>query len=209
MKKLLLAAVAASVAATGFAGTANGSFAAPSAQPAGFAANAYVEGALGYARTNYANAGFASISSTDNHENGGFAGGIDAGYNFMPHLGVEAGFMMPFQKASLKSDTKKHVTTYSFYGAARLSAEVAQNFNVFALAGLGYTHVNNKTGATEVKSTEFGFAGGVGASYTVADNITVGVKYIKFASRTKSTDATNPMFPGPQYYLATVGYSFG
>ena len=175
MKKLLLAAVAASVAATGFAGTA--SYAAPSAQPAGFAANAYVEGTLGYARTNYVNAGFSTLTTADNHGNGGFAGGIDAGYNFMPHLGIEAGFMMPFENAQgvltvgAKSENVKF-KEYSFYGAARIDANVGDDFNVFLLGGVGYTHAKEDTSGES--SHSFGFVGGFGADYAVADGFTVG-----------------------------------
>ena len=199
MKKLLLAAVAASVAATGFAG----SYAAPAAKPAA-TSNTYIELAGGYALTDYVK--YNQLTASDyKHDNGGFAGGIDAGYTFMPHLGVEAGFMMPFQKTELAANTKNKVTQYSFYGAARIDANVGQGFNVFLLGGIGYTHQSDKTTSSETKGSALGFAGGFGADYALPDNFTIGAKYLRFAGSNKQT-SSNDQFAAPQYFLVTLGY---
>ena len=198
MKKLIIAAVAASVAATGFAG----SYAAPAASKSAPTANTYVELAGGYARTNFAN----HNGSTDayDHGNGGFAGGMDAGYTFLPHLGVEAGFMMPFQKAKNKA-SKGKVSQYSFYVAARIDANVGHGFNVFILGGVDYTHQKDDTATTALTSHGFGFVGGFGANYAFNDGFTVGAKYLRLAGKVKKS-TTEPSFANPQYYLVTVGY---
>jgi opacity protein-like surface antigen len=209
MKKLILSAIAASVAATGFAG----SYAAPAAQPAS-AQSAYVELDGGYALTNNIPVSASEITTLFDHPTGAFAGGIAAGYHFMPNLGVEAGFLMPVEKTKLKA-TGATISEYSFYGAARLNANVADNIDVFALAGLGYTHQH--TSATIVTSDDvasvgndsgFGFAGGVGADYTVANNFVIGAKYLRLPGRDRSTTDEAP-FVGPQYFLVSVGYKFG
>lgn len=204
MKKIILAAVAASVAATGFAG----SYAAPAAsQPASDQA-AYIELNGGYALTNYVKSNNKTAADYK-HDNGGFAGGIAAGYHFMPNLGVEAGFEMPFQKTATTADTKNKVTQYSFYGAGRLNANLGQGVDLFVLAGLGYTHQGDKTSGTELKSSEVGFVGGAGVDYTVANNFVIGAKYLHFAGRSNATDNTKPTFAAPQYFLVSVGYKIG
>jgi opacity protein-like surface antigen len=204
MKKIILAAVAASVAATGFAG----SYAVPAASQPASDQSAYIELNGGYALTNYVKShGFTAADY--NHDNGGFAGGIAAGYHFMPNLGVEAGFEMPFQKTAKTADKKNHVTQYSFYGAGRLNANLGQGVDLFVLAGLGYTHQSDKTTGTEVKSSGIGFVGGAGVDYTVANNFVIGAKYLHFAGRDDNSKADNPAFASPQYFLVSVGYKIG
>jgi opacity protein-like surface antigen len=221
MKKLILSAIAASVAATGFAG----SYAVPAAKPAS-AQFAYVELDGGYAMTNQIGSIYPSGSdffNAYNHPNGALGGGIAAGYHFMPNLGVEAGFLMPFQKTSLKSGyaivdqrgdvlTAQKLSEYSAYAAARLDANIADNVNLFALAGFGFTHAKSEQTVDGIASSPtesgFGFAGGVGADYTVANNFVIGAKYLLLPGRDKVSDTDAP-FPGPQYLLVSVGYKFG
>jgi opacity protein-like surface antigen len=208
MKKLILSAIAASVAATGFAG----SYAAPEAKPAS-AQFAYVELDGGYAMTNFSGSSVAADTDLWNHPNGAFGGGIAAGYHFMPNLGVEAGFLMPFQKTTLKLDTTQKFSQYSAYGAARLDAHVADCVDLFALAGIGFTHVKAVgvipiTILGSASGSGFGFAGGVGIDYTVANNFVIGAKYLSLPGRDKATD-TDRSFVGPQYLLVSVGYKFG
>lgn len=209
MKKLLLSALAVSLAATTFAG----SYATPvaSTQTDTNSTGAYVELDGGYALTNYAKFNSENISASSlSHDNGGFAGGVSAGYAFMPHLGIEAGFMMPFQKTAVTATKANKVTQYSFYGAGALSTSLGQpNFNIFALAGLGYTHQNDKTSGTALKSTALGFVGGVGAFYMITNNLYVGAKYLHFAGRSDTSKASDPAFASPQYFLVSLGYGFG
>jgi opacity protein-like surface antigen len=204
MKKLILAAVAATVATAGFAG----SYATPAASQPATTQNAYVELAGGYALTNYVKFHNKTAANYKN-DNGGFAFGVDAGYVFMPHFGAEVGFMMPFTKTEFAANTKNKVSQYSFYGAGRLETSLGQpNFNLFALAGLGYTSQKDKASAagTEVKSSGFGFVGGFGADYEVAQNVTVGAKYLRLAGKNDNSKSTAPSFAAPQYFLVTLGY---
>ena len=93
---------------------------------------------------------------------------------------------------------------------------------MFALAGLGYTNEhltsdvvipNLITGTGYIKfggsESAFGFAGGVGADYTVANNFVIGAKYLRLPGRDKSTSSDIVPFAGPQYFLVSVGYKFG
>gem|GEM_PF-3108034 len=209
MKKIIIAVIAAAVTATSFAD----SFAVPAApaQPVSNA-HAYFELASGYAVTNFVNFDNKLSPSDFVHPNGGFAFGVDAGYVFMPHLGVEVGYMTPLQNTAWATDhTMNRVAQHSFYGAARIETSLGQpNFSLFALAGFGYTKqtFTAATGGPVKQSSACGFVGGVGVNYIIAHNFTIGARYMRAASRDNNSVANNAAFPAPQYYLVTLGYRF-
>ena len=202
MKKLLIAAaVAVSVAATGFAGGVGSTYSAPAATN-----KSSFYGELNVGWQYFPIVKFAGQSSEGvDHASGGFSGAIDAGYMMNSHLGLEAGFVMPFQKAKRKAGNVKVVKSmYNFYGAAKLAAQPVDKLSIYALAGLGYTHFKD---SKDKSQGAFGFVGGAGMNYAFNDMLSVGVKYLNFMGNQNALDSKT-LYPNSQYFLANVGVHF-
>lgn len=200
MNKLLSITAAACLTAvtTGFASqTQNNSF-----QP-----HFFVEGNIGYVHTNNRDALFPQ--ATMKNPNSSLAGGIDAGYVFMPHLGVEAGYLKALNNTTDGSDWK--ISNYGFYGAlSLLTGNLFSHINLYVLAGLGYNHIHDTLYGLFSEPTSnhsLGFLGGIGANYKITDHITVGLKFLDLPGNPTVKTAV-PQVVNNQYMLANVGVVF-
>ena len=224
MKKYILAAGLMACVATSFA-----DYWVQTEQSVSSESNArglYIQADAGWDRTNFVNVFDNNHPSDYTHGNGAIGGGIDIGYRFNKNLGIEAGFMMPFQKLTKtkkqiggsKSETNKVGTNYSAYGAARIGFDMAQNFNLFMLIGVGYTVLDDPKRALggiygdrwkDPDSDALGFFSGAGMDYTFGSGFVAGVKFMQFAaSNGHSPSHPGPRVPNTQYYVATLGYKF-
>ena len=108
------------------------------AQPA-FQNSIYIDAQLGYAQTN--NDVFLGNAVVDN-KNGGFTGGVDMGYTFTRNIALEAGWLYLPNTGISTVDFNGQVRSWLIYAAAKFSAEVMENLDLFAKAGVGYRDLN-------------------------------------------------------------------
>ncbi|MDP1573718.1 MAG: outer membrane beta-barrel protein [Coxiellaceae bacterium] len=142
VKKLLVLAAGLTVIGATAAMAGGPDHMAMPAQPA-FQNSVYIDAQLGYASTNTADYTLAGVSVVDN-KNGGFAGGVDMGYTFTRNIALEAGWLY-LPNAGFANPTNTvtgQVRSWVLYAAAKFSAEVMENLDLFAKAGVGYRNLN-------------------------------------------------------------------
>lgn len=197
VKKLLVMG-AASVAAVGASAAMAGGpdhMAMPVA-PA-FQPSVYLEGHLGYAQSNWAdelangvmgaavnNANGSVFSPTDKGK-GGFAGGVDLGYNATQHLAVEGGWMyLPEVKGThntavnrtitgLANGATANVKSWMAYAAAKFSVPVMENLNLFGKVGVAYRSLKYS-----VSQTVAGLANSTGKGHYWTPVFAAGLQYM-------------------------------
>lgn len=149
----------------------------------------YVEGNIGVSKVSdkdYSNEeGLAGLKIKN--KKSGLAGSVNVGYQFHPNFAVEAGIIrFNNGKHSVKSGTttlsKFTSKTYAFDVVLKGTAEINDEFSVFAKAGLASVHyaVSDITvGGAKVKSqsesTVTGI-GGVGVAYKFNENVSLNVQ---------------------------------
>ena len=197
------------LAATGILTATASAFALP-AMPS-LMSKFYLHADLGIVHTN----NIASMYNTSwdyNHANQALGGGIDGGFIFIPHVGVELGYMRTLQATTGKNPgAKGGITNDSFYAAGKVqTGSLIPHFNIYGLLGYSYSHVHDDLFQGSGLPTDnhcYDFMGGVGVDYKIYNNFSVGVKYLTFAVK-KTNKMFAPNLVPTQYYLATVGYSF-
>lgn len=212
LKKLISSLIALSVSTAAFAANDNDNYMQPAKT---FSPNVYVQVDGGYDMTNFAKLYPDFINTTDySHANGNFIAGVAAGYEVMPHLALEAGFMYPLQNMEHKGHDHKISKHYSLYAAAKFMVPVGVSINLFGLGGLGYTHItdanailNNHTAYTSSNSNSaLGFVGGAGLDFNVTKNIFVGGEYLYFAGSNKDDHLAKPKITASQMFLLTGSF---
>lgn len=190
-----------------------------SAQKQGSRAYGYIQGLAGWDHTNAINASTKLSGATYDHPNGGLAGGVDAGVNFLPNIGIESGFLMLFQKTKNHANNGELSKWYSIYASGRFSMNINKHFDVYALAGMAYTSMsvkgkpfNRDPGAVTLKDSNSAFVpmGGVGADWVITQHILLGARYVYISSQlsTPKPFLSKPQIFAQQYFLATLGYKF-
>lgn len=176
---------------------------------------AYIEGSLGWDYHGFISYRWPEDINLYNHGNSGFAGGIDAGYHFMPHLGVEAGLQYLFQTPKQKSNGHKITGAYAAYVAASVTATMNPHLDVYGLAGFGFNHITDNDGVgrtlspTDARSgSAWGFMYGAGLRGHLPHKLILGAKYVRVAGNTKSRQNGGPTVRPQQYFLATFGVAF-
>ena len=113
------------------------------AQPA-FQNSIYIDAQLGYASVN--NDAFNVLGNlVNNNKNGGFTGGVDMGYTFTRNIALEAGWLYLPNTGFAHSTApvfSGQVRSWLIYAAAKFSAEVMENLDLFAKTGVGYRDNN-------------------------------------------------------------------
>lgn len=137
-KLLVLAAGVAAISATAAMAGGVDHMAMPATQPA-FQNSIYLDGHLGYAQSDWKSTDIFDVISKNGQ--GGFTGGLDMGYNFTRNIALEAGwFYLPEVTGTYAGSTSTDDTVKSWvlYTAAKLSAAVMDDLDIFGKVGVGY-----------------------------------------------------------------------
>jgi hypothetical protein len=137
-------------------------------------AGPYVGAQVGYGNTNWDN-----LTGVDVHEKDiGFASRLFAGYDFLPHVGVEAGYTY-FSPTQIKRNgwNIADIDTYAFDVLAKLKTRFSNNVGAYIKAGPGYLHSNGAPIADNVSHLDLVY--GIGLDYPLAPNFLVDVSWTR------------------------------
>lgn len=224
VKKLLLltAAGIASVGATAFAGG-------PDQMPAPvFQPNIYVEGNLGYVRSNWSltpvavnpfanNAG--TVVTTGGNGTGGFTFGFALGYNFIKHFSGELGWdWIPQANGTGRilpvANNGLNVSSWVIYLAGKLDVPVMDNVDLFGKLGAAYRSLSwGGAGATGVALNPSGNTGywspmfGAGLQYSWNDNFYILAQWKHIMSNINNASVSQRA-PQADFFTLGLGYRF-
>lgn len=203
-KLLVLAAGVAVIGATSAMAGGPDHMAMP-AQPA-FQNSVYIDAQLGYASTNNAAVHYLGSRIVDN-KNGGFTGGVDMGYQFTRNIALEAGWLyLPNSGyASTTPALTGQVRSWVVYAAAKLSAEVMADLDIFAKAGVGYRDLNQSFNGANSTGGYWLPLMAAGLEYTYGSWL-FGAQYTFITGNGSSTLTDNGS--KANLYTAFVGYKF-
>jgi len=221
VKKLLLltAAGIASVGATAFAGG-------PDQMPAPvFQPNIYVEGNVGYVRSNWSLVNplinpFSTgvVNTTGNDANGGFTFGFALGYNFIKHFSGELGWdWIPQANGTagrLAAPNGLNVDSWVIYLAGKLDVPLMDNVDLFGKLGAAYRSLSwGGAGAIGVGLNPSGNTGywspmfGAGLQYSWNDNFYILAQWKHIMSNINS-GSVSKRAPQADFFTLGLGYRF-
>lgn len=185
----------------------------PDYTPAPSYAGIYVEGNIGYAIRNWLQdpltpiAILSSISSTSNGR-GGFAGGVDIGYQFNQYFSVEGGWVyLPRAKSTVNNAGSVKINSGIAYGAIKLTAPIYENTYVFGKLGAGYVY-NRLSGSLSSATSSSNYWNplwAAGVQYYFNQNLSINLQYMNVAGYHRSSDSN---FASPDTHLFTVGLGY-
>jgi len=130
---------------------------------------------------------------------------LQAGYNFNEYIALEGRYWIGMSSNINYSDTNPLLTnsdtTIDAWGIyVKPQYPVTEAFNVYALLGYGGADVTidnvGDTGLQYVSDSVDGFSWGLGASYSITDNVSLFVDYVSIYNDNED------------YYNPSTGYSF-
>lgn len=178
-KKLFIGVIALGLAPMAFA---NGAYA-----PATFTPGIYVGLQGGWGLT-----GWDAIK-TDGvgvKSDNGLAGRLYAGYDFHKNFAVEGGFTYFFNRAKVSAtgSDDARVRNWALDLVGKIKAEVYQNVELYAKAGLDYVHTS-WSGPSFTGKSSYGNVNvvyGVGATYYFTPQISADLSWTRFNARPKN-----------------------
>ena len=164
----------------------------------------YVQGDLGYGVSGANGTTGAQIAASGISA---VSASVTGGYKLNHHIAFETGFMMPLEKPKINGED---LTSYNVYGSLKLMAQpMSLPVNIFVKAGLGFLY-NDMQSNVQVGDqpaqidNQWAYMGGLGAEYSIAHNMTIGLQYLAFMQRDGIKNKQLGL--GPQYITATFGY---
>lgn len=145
----------------------------------------------------------------------GFASRLFVGYDITNNFAIESGYFYDFKKAksgfaadALLGDYSK-VRTQAFDVSGKLSADIIDNFGVYAKAGVGYLMYQFKDSDSKAKtnSDRVDLVYGVGAYYRVTKELSLDVSYTKYNSGQTKLTSKNWQ-PSLDFYAVGMSYKF-
>ncbi len=186
----------------------------------------YIEGNAGYVYHPWLNdvtTFFGAVYSTgfvtgNSRGNGGFAGGVDLGYQFNEYVSIEAGWMYLARTSvtfapALGGGTVS-VNSGLAYAAFKGMAPIYENTYIFGKLGGAYTYntfslgIQSSNGVTNVTNTNFWnpmFAAGLQYYFTPEWSINFQYAYVPGYRR---SSGTKTIAPDSQLITAGIGYKF-
>ncbi|MCK4869775.1 MAG: outer membrane beta-barrel protein [Gammaproteobacteria bacterium] len=182
-KKLFIGVIALGLAPMAFA---NGAYA-----PATFTPGIYVGVQGGWGTTGW-DALKSSSVSVKNYN--GLAGRIFAGYDFHKNFAVEGGFTYWFNRAKVSvaglraTSTDYRVRNWALDLVGKIKAEVYQNVELYAKAGVDYVHTKWDTAYPGLNKSygNVNLVYGVGATYYFTPQISADLSWTRFNGRQKT-----------------------
>ena len=179
---------------------------------------------------------FSNAKDIKNHD-GGFTGGLDVGFQFFKHVGLEVGgYYLPQLKGNNNSATTRNAAVdggktskqwnWMAYVAARLGMQVpyVQDLSVYTKVGAmyrGFYATNQSTTGFARDNHYFGVVYGLGLSYDIAQTgFSAGMQWLNMPSHLTGDESvggsiTNAYgkdvakrFPSQNLLTANVGYKF-
>lgn len=172
----------------------------------------YLEGNVGYAHVNWADV-FGPSIFTENRR-GGFTFGFDVGYQWNPFISLETGwFYLPKARWFVTPDAARF-SDWFVYLAAKLMAPVAQCFDLFIKAGIGYRRVTFGGASTgSVRAVRPVFGAGGQFHFGREGSFLLNFQYMYFPSGNTVVMNGAVFFPGlslpaPAAHLFTAGIGY-
>lgn len=181
----------------------------PDYTPAPSYAGIYAEGNIGYAIHNWLQDGSTNGLSSTSNGRGGFAGGVDVGYQFNQYFSVEGGWVyLPRFKTTINHTTALKVNSGIAYGAVKVTAPIYENTYIFGKLGAGYVY-NRASGdlrsSATNKSDYWNPLWAAGVQYYFNQNLSINVQYMNIAGYHKASSSN---FASPETHLFTVGLGY-
>jgi hypothetical protein len=160
----------------------------------------YVGIQAGYGNTNWDN-----LTGYDVQENNaGFATRLFAGYDFMPHVAVEAGYTY-FSPTEMKLNGRNlgDIDTHAFDVLAKLNTRFANNVGAYIKAGPGYLYSDGAGIANNVGNIDLVY--GVGLDYPIAPNLLADIAWTRHNGYGKLNSNYQP---NADLYAVGIVYKF-
>ncbi|MCK4869776.1 MAG: porin family protein [Gammaproteobacteria bacterium] len=188
-KKLFIGVIALGLAPMAFA---NGAYA-----PATFTPGIYVGVQGGWGMT-----GWDALkgTSTSVKSYNGLAGRIFAGYDFHKNFAVEGGFTYWFNRAKITDSAvvpsnEYRVRNWALDLVGKIKAEVYQNVELYAKAGVDYVHTKFSPEWTGTYNSSYGNVNlvyGVGATYYFTPQISADLSWTRYNGKERSNTKNQP-----------------
>ena len=234
--KKLIALSAAGIASIGLSTVSLAGGPEPVAMPAQepiFEPKVYIDAHVGYARVNWEEFGedifgsgdpfpFSSISSNGK---GGFAGGVDLGYQFAENLALEAGwFYLPKAKGHTGGnnnggDLDLRVSSWIAYIAAKLNVPIYERLEAFGKVGAVYRRLRWRDAGATALAGSTPITGGfgnenywspmfaAGFQYKWSGGWIASAQYMRIPGRLKTGNLSRRS-PAVNLFTGAVGYEF-